>query len=148
MAITGRVLMKRPICCSIPCNSLGRTVSLWIDEVQALNLRLREVEYTPLADVQRWAGHSGEALFDTLLVFENYPVAQALEQGNASALKFSGISNHDQTSFPLAIAAELGECLDLRFNYDTALFSAEAIEGLSTRLLALLDAMVLSLIHI
>ncbi|OOQ43881.1 non-ribosomal peptide synthetase [Pseudomonas fluorescens] len=119
-----------------------RTVSQWIDEVQALNLKLREVEYTPLADVQRWAGHSGEALFDTLLVFENYPVAQALEEGNASALKFSGISNHDQTSFPLAIAAELGECLDLRFNYDTALFSAEAIEGLSTRLLALLDAMV------
>ncbi|PTR20184.1 amino acid adenylation domain-containing protein [Pseudomonas sp. GV085] len=119
-----------------------RTVSQWVDEVQALNLRLREVEYTPLADVQRWAGHSGEALFDTLLVFENYPVAQALEQGNASALKFSGISNHDQTSFPLAIAAELGECLDLRFNYDTALFSAEAIEGLSARLLALLDAMV------
>ena len=119
-----------------------RTVSQWIDEVQALNLRLREVEYTPLADVQRWAGHSGEALFDTLLVFENYPVAQALEEGNRSALKFSGISHHDQTSFPLAIAAELGDCLDLRFNYDTALFSAEAIEGLSTRLLALLDAMV------
>ncbi len=61
-----------------------RTVSQWIDEVQALNLKLREVEYTPLADVQRWAGHSGEALFDTLLVFENYPVAQALEEGNAS----------------------------------------------------------------
>jgi len=119
-----------------------RTVSQWIDEVQALNLKLREVEYTPLADVQRWAGHSGEALFDTLLVFENYPVAQALEEGNASTLKFSGISNHDQTSFPLAIAAELGECLDLRFNYDTALFSAEAIEGVSARLLALLDAMV------
>ncbi|MDN4544791.1 amino acid adenylation domain-containing protein [Pseudomonas sp. C32] len=119
-----------------------RTVSQWIDEVQALNLKLRDVEYTPLADVQRWAGHSGEALFDTLLVFENYPVAQALEEGNSSALKFSGISNHDQTSFPLAIAAELGECLDLRFNYDTALFSAEAIEGLSTRLRALLDTMV------
>ncbi len=30
----------------------------------------------------------------------------------------------------------------MRFNYDTALFSAEAIEGLSARLLALLDAMV------
>ncbi|WPN28492.1 amino acid adenylation domain-containing protein [Pseudomonas sp. P5_109] len=119
-----------------------RTVSQWIDEVQALNLKLRDVEYTPLADVQRWAGNAGEALFDTLLVFENYPVAQALEEGNTSALKFSGISHHDQTSFPLAIAAELGECLDLRFNYDTALFSAEAIAGLSARLLALLDAMV------
>ncbi|VVN37189.1 Linear gramicidin synthase subunit B [Pseudomonas fluorescens] len=119
-----------------------RTVRQWVDEVQALNLKLRDVEYTPLADVQRWAGHSGEALFDTLLVFENYPVAEALEGANPSALKFSGVSHHDQTSFPLAIAAELGECLDLRFNYDTALFTAEAIDGLSTRLLALLDAMV------
>jgi len=119
-----------------------RTVSQWVGEVQALNLKLRDVEYTPLADVQRWAGHSGESLFDTLLVFENYPVAEALEGGNPSVLKFSGISHHDQTSFPLAIAAELGECLDLRFNYDTALFTAEAIDGLSKRLVALLDAMV------
>ncbi|KAB0494812.1 amino acid adenylation domain-containing protein [Pseudomonas vancouverensis] len=118
------------------------TVSQWIEEVQALNLKLRDVEYTPLADVQRWAGHAGEALFDTLLVFENYPVSQALEQGNSRTLKFSGISNHDQTSFPLAIAAELGECLDLRFNYDSALFDATAIDDLSTRLVALLDAMV------
>ncbi len=52
----------------------------WISQVQDCNLGLREYEHTPLYEVQRWAGQGGEGLFDSLLVFENYPVSEALEQ--------------------------------------------------------------------
>ncbi|WP_347901175.1 non-ribosomal peptide synthase/polyketide synthase [Pseudomonas purpurea] len=113
----------------------------WVAEVQALNLKLRDVEHTPLADVQRWAGHSGESLFDTLLVFENYPVAEALENGNPSPLKFSSIAHCEQTSFPLSLAAELGESLLLRISYDSALFARDAIGALTQHLVSLLDGL-------
>ncbi|MGY0522979.1 condensation domain-containing protein, partial [Pseudomonas aeruginosa] len=55
----------------------GMRLTDWLQEVQARSLALREQEHTPLFEIQRWAG-LGEALFDSLLVFENYPVAEAL----------------------------------------------------------------------
>ena len=55
------------------------TVAQWAQAVQAQNLALRDHEHMPLAEVQRLAGRNGEALFDTLLVFENYPVSEALQ---------------------------------------------------------------------
>ena len=36
----------------------------------------------PLYEVQRLAGRPGRPLFDTILVFENYPVDQALKEKN------------------------------------------------------------------
>ncbi|MEN1395717.1 condensation domain-containing protein, partial [Pseudomonas aeruginosa] len=55
-----------------------QSVADYLQGMQALNLALREHEHTPLYDIQRWAGHGGEALFDSILVFENFPVAEAL----------------------------------------------------------------------
>ena len=59
--------------------------------MQAQNLSLREHEHTPLFDIQRWAGQGGEALFDNILVFENYPISQALEQGAPQDLRFGEV---------------------------------------------------------
>ncbi|MBN0480930.1 hypothetical protein JTM48_34670, partial [Pseudomonas aeruginosa] len=51
-----------------------QSLASWLQAVQGENLALREFEHTPLYDIQRWAGQGGEALFDNILVFENYPV--------------------------------------------------------------------------
>ena len=59
----------------------AQTVSEWLSDLQASNLEMREHEHTPLADIQRWSGHGGEMLFDSLLVFENYPLSDALGHG-------------------------------------------------------------------
>ncbi|EHF09051.1 hypothetical protein HMPREF1030_05634, partial [Pseudomonas aeruginosa] len=39
-----------------------QSVAEYLQGMQALNLALREHEHTPLYDIQRWAGHGGEAL--------------------------------------------------------------------------------------
>lgn len=57
-----------------------QTVGQWINQVQANNLAMRELEHTPLYEIQRWAG-AGEALFDNILVFENYPVSKPCNRG-------------------------------------------------------------------
>ena len=36
-----------------------------------------QYQYTPLQEIQRWAGISGD-LFDSILVFENYPVSEII----------------------------------------------------------------------
>ncbi|NWE79928.1 non-ribosomal peptide synthetase, partial [Pseudomonas yamanorum] len=118
-----------------------QTVDQWLQAVQAHSLALREHEHTALFDVQRWSGHSGAALFDTLLVFENYPVSQALEHGAPSGLAFGAVANHDQTNYPLTLGVTLGQTLALHYSFDRQHFSAPFIEALDGHLRCLLEQM-------
>ncbi|AZP72390.1 hypothetical protein EJJ20_26020 [Pseudomonas poae] len=83
-------------------------------------------------------------MFDTLLVFENYPVAEALQQSAATGLTFGQVISHEQTHYPLALAVEAGHTLILNFDYATAQFSPQAIERLAGHLLNVLAQLVQS----
>ncbi|TDF82586.1 non-ribosomal peptide synthetase [Pseudomonas sp. H9] len=127
-----------PVVCA-PRPTLG--VAAWLQEVQALNLALRDHEHTSLVDIQRWAGQQG-ALFDTLLVFENFPVAEALKQGAPGGLRFASVSNHEQTSYPLTLGIEQHASLDLTFSHDRQRFSAAQVQQLCDGLIDLLQQFV------
>uniref|UniRef100_UPI002361F814 non-ribosomal peptide synthetase n=1 Tax=Pseudomonas sp. SBT1-2 TaxID=3027852 RepID=UPI002361F814 len=120
-----------------PEQSLGE----WLQVVQARNLALRDFEHTPLYDVQRWAGLGGEALFDNILVFENYPVSEALEKGSPAQLQFGAVGNHEQTNYPLTLSVFVAERLSFDYSYSLQHFSAAAIEQLAAGLRHLLLAM-------
>ena len=56
----------------------GRGVWEWLRELQGQQVEMRQYEYSPLAQVQAWSEvGAGRALFDTLLVYENYPAERA-----------------------------------------------------------------------
>ena len=47
----------------------------WLRALQAEQVELREYEYSPLVEVQSWSEVGrGRPLFESLLVFENYPL--------------------------------------------------------------------------
>ncbi len=119
----------------------GMRLTDWLQEVQARSLALREQEHTPLFEIQRWAG-LGEALFDSLLVFENYPVAEALEKGSPGGVRFGPVSNHEQTNYPLTVALGVGDSLSLQYSYDRQAFSDAAVEQLDRHLVNLLEGFV------
>ncbi|MFS2197920.1 amino acid adenylation domain-containing protein [Pseudomonas sp. Pseusp3] len=121
--------------------SAGQTVAQWLNDLQALNLSLREFEHVPLYDIQGWAGQQG-ALFDSLLVFENFPVAAALKQGAPAGLTFGALHNHEITSYPLTLGIEVGATLRLDFSFDRTLFSAAQISQLGASLLQVLEQFV------
>ncbi|VVP89727.1 non-ribosomal peptide synthase/polyketide synthase [Pseudomonas fluorescens] len=113
----------------------------WLQQVQAQNLLLREQEHTPLFDIQRWAGQSGEALFDNILVFENYPIAEALQQAASDDLRFGDVERHEQTNYALTLMVNLDEQLTVHFSYQHASFAADTVIKLSTQLQQLLTDM-------
>ncbi|MFJ2285796.1 non-ribosomal peptide synthase/polyketide synthase [Pseudomonas iridis] len=113
----------------------------WLQQVQAQNLLLREQEHTPLFDIQRWAGQSGEALFDNILVFENYPIAEALQQAASDDLRFGDVERHEQTNYALTLMVNLDEQLTVHFSYQHASFAADTVVKLSTQLQQLLTDM-------
>ena len=110
----------------------------WLHAVQQGNLELRDHEHTPLADIQRWAGRSGEPLFDSLLVFENYPIAQALQQEAPEGLWFSAVDTVEQTNYPLTLTINAGDILTVNFSFAQTVFCQQAIERLGQHLRTLL----------
>ncbi len=109
----------------------------WTRAVQAQNLALREHEHMPLAELQRVAGHNGEALFDTLLVFENYPVSDALSAA-PGGLQFANLAYSEQSGYALTLIAQVGAELELGFHFLTERFSAHSIQRIAGQLVQLL----------
>ncbi|POD16724.1 amino acid adenylation domain-containing protein [Pseudomonas syringae] len=116
-------------------------VAEWVQQVQAQNSALREHEHTPLYEIQRWARSAGEALFDTILVFENYPVSEALQQAAPPGLVFGGLHTQEQTHYPLTLVVNLGETLSLRFSYAREAFSEQHMAQLSAHFQQVLQAL-------
>ncbi|HLK97272.1 MAG TPA: condensation domain-containing protein, partial [Hymenobacter sp.] len=100
----------------------------WLQSIQEQHTAAREYQYTSLSQIQTWQGFSGD-LFDTLLVFENYPLDESLSQ--AYALQFINAHFKEHTNYALTIAAGLAPTLTIRFNYNQDLLTAEQIEQMA-----------------
>jgi amino acid adenylation domain-containing protein/non-ribosomal peptide synthase protein (TIGR01720 family) len=111
----------------------------WLNELQAHNLELREHEHTPLFEAQRYAGHAGRDLFDSLVVFENYPVDAVLRDKQAGGVNLGSVELSDKTHYPLSLAVVAGEQAHVHVNYHSNVFSAEQIDSLCGHFQKLLD---------
>ncbi len=113
----------------------------WLRVLQDRQARLREMEHTPLVQAQRWAGLPGsEPLFDTLLIFENYPVGAAAGGGGASGLRVAGGGTLEQTSYPLTVAFKPAAGL-LVAGHERSSFDAPFVDRLLGHLEGLLERM-------
>ena len=102
----------------------------WLKALQQAQAEARQFEHTPLAAIQGWSEVGrGQSLFESILVFENYPGDDALRQV-PSSLRFSGLQTREQTNFPLTAAVVPGQRLNLRLAYDAARFAPDAIDRL------------------
>ena len=86
----------------------------WLHALQTRNAAMREHEHTPLARAQRGCATRG-ALFDTLLVFENYPIDRNLGPA-ADQLGIGAATAHERTNYPLALEVAPGERLRLQLD--------------------------------
>src|SRR4051795_5604379 len=85
-----------------------------------------------VAEVQGLAG-LGE-LFDTLVVFENYPVDRAGLSAEVGGLRLTDFRGLDATHYPLSLAAHPGERLQLQLSYRPDLFDRSSVEAIAGRL--------------
>ncbi|SKA37897.1 Methyltransferase domain-containing protein [Chitinophaga eiseniae] len=104
-------------------------VVAWLQEIQASQLESREFQYTGLDTIQRGAGIAGD-LFDSLLVFENYPVGKALGASHWR-LRIDNASVHEHTNYPLDIIVEAGEEISIRFNYNSDLLLPDYMKAMA-----------------
>ncbi|CAN7202561.1 amino acid adenylation domain-containing protein [Bradyrhizobium sp. LjRoot220] len=119
------------------------SVGDWLRQLQEQNLALREHGWTPLYEIQRLAGHAGQTLFDSILVFENYPVDEALRRTGEGGPRLGRVEHVTPTNYALALAVFAGaDALKLEFNYDRTRFDGTGILRLRDGLRGLLEQIV------
>jgi amino acid adenylation domain-containing protein/non-ribosomal peptide synthase protein (TIGR01720 family) len=117
----------------------GQLLIPWLKELQEHLVELRQYEYSSLAQVQEWSDvPRGRALFESIFVFENYPVDASL----AGRREIAGIRSIEQTNYPLTIAAEPGAELALHVSYKTDRFDTAAVCRMLGHLKTLLEGMI------
>ncbi|MES2740502.1 MAG: amino acid adenylation domain-containing protein [Pseudomonadota bacterium] len=116
-------------------------VLAWLQGVQAHNLEIRQFEHTPLVDIQGWSDFPrGEALFDSILVYENAPVDDKLLRGDL-AVRFDSMDHSVHTHYGLTAVVLPGERTGMRLSYDTRRFGADAVARMLGHMQALLLGM-------
>ncbi|PXW14298.1 non-ribosomal peptide synthase protein (TIGR01720 family)/amino acid adenylation domain-containing protein, partial [Paraburkholderia caballeronis] len=118
-----------------------RRVGDWLRDLQAQNVEMREHEFTPLHDIQQWAG-AGGGLFDSIVVFENYPVDSALKDAAPDGLAFDEASGREQTNYPLTVVVTQAGGLSLQYGFDRRFFDAETVERIAGWTVGVLKALV------
>ncbi|WP_437913628.1 amino acid adenylation domain-containing protein [Sorangium sp. So ce302] len=113
----------------------------WLKDLLAHNYRIREFEHSPLLDIQRWSElPRGQALFNSLLVFENAPEDARLGE-QVGDVRLSYEQDRVQTNYPMTVLAYPGERLGIRLSYDRRSFERDAVERILGHLVQLLSEM-------
>ncbi|WP_342064775.1 amino acid adenylation domain-containing protein [Cupriavidus sp. OTU4895] len=122
----------------IQAPSPDQRIDAWLQALQQENLSLREHEHVPLYEIQRWANQGGQPLFDSILVFENYPIDAALREREQHGLRIGEIRHAATTNYPLTLVVAGNQTLDIACSYATELFSAGRIAELQQHFVAVL----------
>ncbi len=135
-SIVGLFINTLPLRVAVPPDA---ALIPWLKTIQAHQVEMREYEYSPLVQVQGWSAvPRGMALFETLLVFENYPLDATLEDAGIS-LQICDVHASERTNYPLTVIGCPGAALQLRLIYDTQRFDSATAERLLKHLKMLLE---------
>jgi surfactin family lipopeptide synthetase C len=114
----------------------------YLKQLQTQLLEIREYEYTPLVEIQGWSEvPRGLPLFESILVFENYPIDRVLQQQQEN-LAIENVTAFDHTNYPLTVTVIPGEELEIAIAYTTRRFNANTITRMLGHLQTLLQGMV------
>lgn len=108
--------------------------------IQEQQVETRQYEYSRLVDVQTWSGiRRGTQLFNSIFVFENYPVREAGEAGEAQ-LNVGGLFFHQRTNYPLTVAASVGNSMNVRALFDARWYSRDTVRQILQHLVNIVEA--------
>lgn len=138
-AMIGLFINTVPVRVTVPP---GERAGAFLRRLQDEQARLMDHQHLGLTEIQRLAG-SGD-LFDTLLVFENYPIDRgAVAEAEALAgLRIVDVKGSGATHYPLTLAVLDEQHLEVIFEFRPDSYDRAAVEALAGRFERLVDAVV------
>ncbi len=136
--MTGIFINTLPLRVEVP-SSAG--VVEWLQELQAAQAESRRFDHVALARLQSWSDvPGGTSLFDSIVVFENYPVDD--EAAATHGLRLRELQAVETTNYALTVVAHPGRRLSIALGYDPAVFDVATVEGLAARLVRVLGLVI------
>ncbi len=109
----------------------GARVATWLQELQAEQVKARRFEHTALVDIQGWCEVPRQTpLFDSILVFENFPAGDTLDLAEA----------FQRTNYPLTLVFGPTAEMFIRADYETDRLETATVRRLLAHLRAALLA--------
>ncbi|MEO1590647.1 MAG: amino acid adenylation domain-containing protein, partial [Cyanobacteria bacterium J06632_22] len=120
------------------------TLLPWLQQLQAEQRHRDTHGYTALTELQSWSEvPSGTPLFDSLLVFENYPVSIAsVTQHLTDSLSLKDGQGYERTNYLLTLVVIPGECIQLSLRYDSSQVSSAVVQRLLGHLTVVLESFI------
>ncbi|BBZ01760.1 non-ribosomal peptide synthetase [Mycolicibacterium chitae] len=115
------------------------TVADLLGQLQLGHNDTLEHEHLALNNIHHVSGH--DQLFDTLFLYESYPIDTSAFTG-VQELAVTDFTNREYNHYPLSVMALPGHELGLRVEFDTGAFDTATIETLIERFQRVLAAMV------
>ncbi len=112
----------------------------WLQQLFSQQRERDLYSYSPLVEIQANSQVAeGMPLFESLLVFENYPLDEASKH-KFGDLEISKVTGVEQTNYPLTAIVIPGSQLFIRIIYDAERFEADTISRMLGHLQTLLEA--------
>ncbi|MBP7336120.1 non-ribosomal peptide synthetase [Niveispirillum sp.] len=117
-----------------------QAVGPFLSALQDAQIARDQHMYAPLTAIHGWSGvASRDPLFESVVVFENYPMDATLEE--AGALTVTDVRLLEQNNFPLTLTAAGGREMPLKLTYDRNRIDDGAAERMLDHLLGLLSGL-------
>nr|WP_137726431.1 non-ribosomal peptide synthetase [Prescottella subtropica] len=119
-----------------PAETLGEL----LDRCHADHTALLGHEHVGLADIEHAVGAA--ALFDTVTVFESYPVDRGglTADTDIAGMRVADVTVRDATHYPFALGATVDGGLEIRIDYAPELFDVRDVDAVADRLERVLQA--------
>ncbi|RKH56197.1 non-ribosomal peptide synthase/polyketide synthase, partial [Corallococcus llansteffanensis] len=139
-AMLGLLITTLPVRIRLPSDEAAPLLP-WLQSLQEQQLGIQKHQQTPLVTVQSWSDiPRGTQFFNTLFVFENFPVDEALLK-RSSALDLRDLTTGESTHYPLSASAIPGAQLRLNLAYDARRFEPGAIQRVLSHWLQTVEAL-------
>ena len=114
----------------------------WLRRLQHMSAERDVYSFSSLADVQRQSAvPGGTPLFETILIFENYPVAASLA-GASEALSVADVQAFEPNNYPMTFVVTPGDSIGLKIMFDAGRFDRTTIEQTLHHVMTLLAGLI------
>ncbi|MEQ8464528.1 non-ribosomal peptide synthetase [Coleofasciculus sp. E1-EBD-02] len=115
-----------------------------LKDLQQQQIESDHYSYSSLIDVQGWSDiPRGTSLFETIVVFENYPIDNALKLQNDS-FSINNRRAFEQTNYPLTFVVLPRQQLRVKISYDTSRFDQATIVRMLGHFQTLLEGIIVN----
>lgn len=114
----------------------------WLKSLQDQLVELRQYEYSPLVQIQKWSEIGGVLpLFETIYVFENYPVDGSIAEKSVR-LDAGGFRVLERLNYQVSLVVKRAATLSMQITSDSGRLNQATIECAAQRLKSILEQFV------